>query len=84
MILLLLFSILSTIRASNAQKPKPKNTMCACADFFIGAQSIRNADENYFLKIADFLVGSKYEKLYKFPKIREKVFTIARSGDEQN
>ena len=34
MILLLLFSISSTIRASNAQKPKPKNTLCACADFF--------------------------------------------------
>ena len=63
MILLLLFSISSTIRASNAQKPKPKNTLCACSDFFHGAQSIRNAAENYKKKyFADFLVGSKYEK----------------------
>ena len=38
MILLLLFSISSTIRASVAQKPKKK---------FHGAQSTRNAAENY-------------------------------------
>ena len=36
MILLLLFSISSTIRASNVQKPIQKNTLCACADFFHG------------------------------------------------
>ena len=66
MILLLLFSISSTILASNTQKPKPKNTLCACADFIHGAKSIRNAAENYKKKIADFLVGSKYEKRCKF------------------
>ena len=66
MILLLLFSISSTIRASNAQKPNQKIcTLCACADFFHGAQSIRNAAENYKKEIADFLVGSKYEKWCK-------------------
>ena len=54
MILLLLFSISSTIRASNAQKPK--NTLCACADFFNGAQAIRNAAETYNIFFADFLV----------------------------
>ena len=65
MILLLLLSI--SIRASNAQKPKPKNALCACADFFLGAQSIRNAAENYIKqKIVDFLVGSKYDKSCKF------------------
>ena len=64
MVLLFLFSISSTIRASNAQKPKPKYTLCACAYLFQGAQSIRNATENYLKKKkkADFLVGSKYEK----------------------
>ena len=59
MILLLLFSISSTLRASNAQKPKPINTLCACADFFRGAQSIRNAAENYTKKIGDFWLGQK-------------------------
>ena len=54
MILLILFSISSTIRASVAQKPKPF--------FFHGAQSTRNAAENYKKKNADFLVGSKDEK----------------------
>ena len=54
MILLLLFSISSTIRASNAQKPKPKNTLCACADFFQGAQSTWNAAENYRKKFRGF------------------------------
>ena len=49
--LLLLFSISSTIRASNAQKPKPKPTT-----------------ENYKKKIADFLVGSKYEKWCKLTR----------------
>ena len=59
MILLLLFSISSTILASNAQKPKPKNTLCACIDLFHGAQSVRNAAENYYKNYyADFLVGS--------------------------
>ena len=76
MILLLNFSISSTIRASNAQKPKPENTLCACADFFHGALSIRNATETY-KKIADFLVGSKYEKWCKF--IKNVVL-----GEEQN
>ena len=66
MILLLLFSISSTIRASNAQKPKPKKTLCACADFFRGAQSIRNAAENYITNFADFLVWYKYEKWCKY------------------
>ena len=45
--MILLFSISSTIRASNAQKLKPKNTLCACADFFEGAQSTRNAAKYY-------------------------------------
>ena len=52
--ILLLFSISSTIRASTAQKPKPKNTLCACADFFHVAQSIRNAAENYKKKLRIF------------------------------
>ena len=29
------------------QKNKTKNKLCACADFLYGAQSIRNAAENY-------------------------------------
>ena len=45
MILLLLFSISSTIRASNAQKPK--KYIVRMRRFFNGAQSIRNAAENY-------------------------------------
>ena len=51
MILLLLFSISSTIRASVAPKPKPKY-------FFHGAQSTRNAAENVikFPKIRDFFL----------------------------
>ena len=57
MILLLLFSISSTIRASNAQKPKPENTLCAWADFFHGAQSMRNAAENYKKKSQIFWLG---------------------------
>ena len=62
MILLLLFLIPSTLRSSDDQKPKPKNTLCACADLFNGAQSIRNAAETYNIFFADFLVGSKYGK----------------------
>ena len=63
MISLLLFSISSTILPSKAQKLKPKYTLCdACADFFYGAQSIRNDAENYQKYLADFLFGSKYGK----------------------
>ena len=65
-ILILLFSISSTIRASNAQKPKPKNTLWVCADFFQEVQSIKNAAENYKNKFRGFLVESKYEKWCKF------------------
>ena len=36
MVLLLLFLISSTLRSSNLQKPKPKNMLPACADFFYG------------------------------------------------
>ena len=64
MILLLLFSISSTILSE--QCSKTKNTLCACADFLYGAQSIRNAAENYIKKNADLLVGSKYGNLCKF------------------
>ena len=63
MILLLLFSISSTIRASNAQKPKPKNAFCACADFLHGAQSIRNAAENYFFLNRGFFGWVKILKM---------------------
>ena len=45
MILLLLFFISSTLRSSDAQKTKPKNTLCAYADFFYEAHSIRNTAE---------------------------------------
>ena len=45
MILFLLFLISLTLRSSDAQKPKPKNTLCACADFF--NEAIRNATETY-------------------------------------
>ena len=38
----------------------PMNEARSCLH---GAQSIRNAAENYIKKIADFLVGSKYEKM---------------------
>ena len=69
MILLLLFSISSTIGASNVQKPKqPKNTLCACA-YFSWAQSMNNAAEYCKKKFADFLVGSKYEKWCKFTRM---------------
>ena len=43
MILLLLFLTSSTLPSRNAQKPKPKIRLCACADFFYGAQAKRNA-----------------------------------------
>ena len=52
--MILLFSISSTIRASNAQKLKPNNALCACTDFYGGLQRIRNAAEKF--------VGSKYKK----------------------
>ena len=52
--LLLLFLISSTIRASKDHKPKPKNALCACADFFDGAQSTRNAAENHLKKFRGF------------------------------
>ena len=61
MILLLLFSISSTIRAS-ALKNQNQNL------FTCGAVNLRNAAENYKKNIADFLVGSKYEKLCKFTR----------------
>ena len=47
MILLLLFSISSAIRASVAQKPKPNFV-------FHGAQSTRNAADNYKKKSRTF------------------------------
>ena len=59
-ILFLLSLISSTLRSSDAQKPKPKYTLCACADFLNGAQSRRNAAETYNIFLADFLFGSKY------------------------
>ena len=55
MILFLLFLISSTLRSSDAQKPRPK---------IYGAQPIRNAAETYNFFFADFLVGSKYGKLF--------------------
>ena len=57
MILLLLFSISSTIRASNAQKPKPKIHSKHSQIFFHGAQSIRNAAKNYKKKSRIFWLG---------------------------
>ena len=41
MISLLLFLILSTLSSSDAQKPEPKNTLCACAFFFIRNKECR-------------------------------------------
>ena len=82
MIFLLLFLISSTLRSSDAQKPKPKNTLCACRDLFYEAQPIRNAAENYNIFLTDFFGWVKIWKMMKihkkfcvlkFPKIREKV-----------
>ena len=63
MILLSLFSISSTIRASNAQTQITNISFCACAET---DTYYKNAAENYIKKIADFLVGSNYEKWCKF------------------
>ena len=81
MILLLLFLISSTIRVSVAQKPKPI--------FFHGAQSTRNAAENYKKIFRGFFGWIKMWKMMmsihkkccviKFPKIRE-FFSIIFSG----
>ena len=79
MILLLLFLISSTQRSNDAKKPKPKNTLCACADFiFYRAQSIRKL---IIFFLADFLVVWQNTEndvnswcVIKFPKIRETVF----------
>ena len=75
MILLLLFLISSTLRSSDAQKPEPKNTlcacinklavlsMCACKDFFYGVQSIRNATETYSIFFRGFFGWVKIRKM---------------------
>ena len=65
MILLLLFSISSTIRASNAQTKITNIGLCACAETD-GRIYYKNAAENYKKKIADFLVGLRYGKWCKF------------------
>ena len=73
MLLLLLFLISSTLRSSDAQKPILKNTLCACADFFYEAQSMRNAVKTYDI----FFRG--------FPKSANRFFIIAGwPGGEQN
>ena len=76
MILLLLFSISSTIRASVAQKPKP-------IFFFHGAQTTRNAAENYKKKNRGFSetllhnISCEFTSFFKFwsnQKIRDFFF----------
>ena len=57
MILRLLFLISSTLRSSEPKKPRQKNMLCACADFFNGAQPIRNTAETYNIFFADFWLG---------------------------
>ena len=58
MILLLLFFISSTLPSSDAQNPNPKNI---CADFYYGAQSIRNAAETYNIFLWIFWLGQNFE-----------------------
>ena len=78
----LLFSISSTIRASNVQKPKPKNTLCACAIFFEGGNQwimplkIVKKKRGFFGWVKIWKIMQIYKKCceIKFPKIREKVF----------
>ena len=79
MIFLLLNFISSTLRSSDAQKPKQK-IRCAHAQIIslLGAD-IRNAAETYNIFSADFFWGKNMKihkkfSVLKFPKIREKVF----------
>ena len=67
--------------------------LCAWADFFFyGANPIRNAAQTYNIFFRGFFCWVKILKMMlipkkfcalKFPKICEKVFTIAGSRDEQ-
>ena len=80
MILLLLFSILSTIRASNVQKPKPKNTLCTCADFFHGrSQRIMPLKKKLILRIFRFGQNMK-NYVNSQEKLCNKIYENPRKG----
>ena len=73
--------ISSTLRSSDAQKPKQKLRMLRF--YLYGAQSISNAAETYNIFFRGFFGWVKIWKIIqihkkccviKFPKIREKVF----------
>ena len=64
MILILIFLFHQPYVPAMPKKPKPKNTLCACADFLYRTQPIRNATEKYFFFAKDisrdFVRGKKH------------------------
>ena len=64
------FTIFDFVNNSSEQcsKTNTKKYILRMRRFFSWAQSMNNAAENCKKKIADFLVGSKYEKLCKFTR----------------
>ena len=63
MILLLLFSISSTIRASNVQKPNQKKCIVRMRRFFSWAQSMNNAAENCKQNSRIFWLGQNMKNM---------------------
>ena len=63
MISLLLLLISSTLRSSDAQKPKPKKYVVHMRRFFYGAQPKRNAAESYNIFFRRFFGWVKIWKM---------------------
>ena len=83
MILLYYFRFRQLFERAMLKNQNQKIALCACADFFLGAQSIKNAAEDYKKKNRGFFGWVKIWKIMyihmkccviKFPKIRKKVF----------